>query len=467
MSSFDRIDYIRRYLRKHGWFLPAQSQVGLWRGGWQPEIVRHVLQNRKAIVKGPRQGTGKTFSVGLTVVDDLLEGRRVGVVMPTQRQGGRIFKDRVCTWMQVFDQGTFRARNGAILRRIKPDGALETNWSNGAQLVAFSGNESATAGGQGYTVDTLIVDEAHTATRELLGTYQPLVKIAMQQGRGRIVLIGVGGDTPEHLIEVMQVPGTGFETLFYDDDKIIAIDDAERALSLAEQQALDMDKSGLAWRTMFAEDEASMSPDDYRQMYKCLPRLLNARRLYQVIPDRVEAHGMTSRKLFAFGIDVGKKDDTVLTVVQVRPGLGEDGQALTLKTHHVFKGSYVDQAQDIAEQVAAYYRPVGGMMYRPIGNIAIETNGPGEPLADILEAGAFPDIQRIHTTAKNKKWFIRTLQAGARGGWFACEDQEARRQLLNLSVGYDTKGNMIVDHSDLHSSLTMAVAAADAVWVAA
>lgn len=417
-----KVEMILRLLIDATQNLPEGEQPGWWRP-WQPVIFESFLRFSLVILQGCRQAVGKTFLAGLLAVIYIVLGYRVVVGMPSLRQGSRILLERILRWMMCLE--------GVLGLKRRIDNALEVVWTNGGALMALSTNEAAAKGVQGYTCALLILDEGHETIDDLFATYSPLVAIAMKEGYGAIVILGVGG-TADSVIEKKK--DAGYHVEFWDDCAV-----------------LQMDPS---WGPYFEQQKRELTADGYDKMYRCLPVSAGERYLFPQLLDAVNFKG-TWRSHDVVGIDVGKRADaTVLARATV------SGDAIIVEDFHAWRGTtYPTQAREIAEYLGP--RALGDGINTPtlLGrDTAIEVNGPGEGLADCLELEyPFSDLTRVFTTdtppGRYKTSWIKELQRKAQGGLLVVKPARERNDLKSLRYEITEEGRYIWPHSDTLSSL--------------
>lgn len=414
----ERLLRVLIYLGQH---LPEVDRPGWWIGSWQEKIFGTLLNYRKVILQGPRQATGKSYLAALLAVIYILLGFRVVVAMPSLRQGSRILLRRIKRWMEVLEP-----QFG--LKRIKDD-ELEVEWQNGGGLMALSTNEAAGKGAQGYTCALLLIDEGHEAPQDMFGIYRALVKVAMRAGYGKIVILGVGGPA-DSLIEFQKTTGE-YELEFWNDEKIIALDPS--------------------WDAEFKADLAELSPEDYDKFNRCLPVRAGGRLVFGALPEKINLNAILTVKLmppphWVLAMDVGKRvDETVLYASRVR------GTMLQVEQVFRWRGTdYVKQVDEIEDVV--------GRFPHAMHDLGVEVNGPGEPVADIMEARAsLRGLTRIYTTDNKpifqKSLWIKDLQKCARYGHIAVADPTARGTLEKLSYEIKDDGRYDWPHDDDLSAL--------------
>lgn len=414
-----------------------------YRGGWQNEIVDWIGAHTYNTVQVWRRA-GKSYAVGLWATAYMAAGYRVIMAMPTMQQGSRLIFRQVSRNMHRLAVVFPALRNRLI------DNATNILLENAGELTILSADKGAEK--EGYGCEYLIVDEAHKCDISTLAVFQPFTDDAVEQGVGRVSLIGIGGPE-ESAIEAMQQEPSDTAEL-----DLIQEGGADRPTTRYDGLRMDSDEYVKIYPQLAARFERArrlLLPMEYDQHYRCKTVPIGTRMIYPGLRRKGENIIDTDSPRYVFGIDVGKKKDaTVVAALMIKDSKGLNVKSMELVHYHEIRGSrYPEQAPQIMEYIAGFYKQLS---LRPIGNIAIETNGPGEALADILEDYGIVDIQRSWTDDKWKRYIIRDLQRGARDGSFSVPDSQAYRQLAALSFEIDGFGKEKWEHNDLHSALLVA-----------
>lgn len=411
-----------------------------WKGEWQRDAVKHVMDNIYSTEQMGRR-LGKSYGTGLIGTTYMGAGLPVIGAMPTMQQGSRqIFR-------QISRNLSYLGQVFYPLRRRLIDNMSNILLPNAGELTLLSADKGAEK--EGYGGAFLFVDEAHKCDISTLSIFQPFTDDYIAQGVGRVLLLGIGGPE-ESAIEYMQNPPE------YQDD-MITEDDAPIATKYAPFR-LDADELAEKYPELKPRFDAArrlLSTEEYNQHYRCKPVPIGTRMIYPALKRQCQGILESDTPRYVFGIDVGKKKDaTVVCTLRVKDSKSLGLKTLELIDFHEIKGSrYPEQASQIMEYIWGYYKQA---RERELNNICIETNGPGEALADILEDTGIVDLQRSWTDEKWKRLVIRELQQGARQGWFAVPDSIAYRQLASLSFEIDGFGKEKWEHNDLHSALLVA-----------
>lgn len=430
------------------------EEIGeVYRGEWQREILRALCEHRYNVIKGPRQKSGKTHMTAIHKAARIcLDAGRVGLGMPTMRSGTRILCDRIAGMVHRWN-----AKHPEMKAGVKNSNYM--TWTIEGQdkescLVVVSLHEGSRASVQGFTFDDVILDEGHETDRVIYDALEPTMDLAAQEDKDHKTVIGIGSDTGEALIDLVLTPEFTNEE---DSDP----DDIPLAFNLHHIQIEAITKDNPKLAAFYRRKQRSVPAHIWAQHYLCISGGLGVRRIYDSVPERVEAANLNTRHL-VFGIDVGKLvDRTVITCIECRPSAHYASRlAVNLIDYRELPGSsYVDQARLIQEYVYSFYPTARD---RPLGNVAIETNGPGEGLADILHSMGWVDIQRVRCSERWKVWIIQQIQTGMRQvdndpPWIGVAHEHARQELGKLKwsmvqsadgLGFKTE----FDHSDLHSS---------------
>ena len=431
------------------------AEIGeVYRGDWQREILRALCEHRYNVIKGPRQKSGKTHMTAVHKAARIcLDAGRVGIGMPTMRSGTRILADRIAG--MVYRWST---RHPEMKRDAK--NANYMTWTKEGQeadsiLVVVSLHEGSRASVQGFTFDDVIIDEGHECSRDIYDALEPTMDLAAQEERDYKTIIGIGSDTGEALIDLVLTPE------FFNEQEEVDPDDMPLAFNLHHIQIEEIIKGNPRLAAFYRKKERSVPAHIWAQHYLTISGGLGVRRIYPYIADKADAANLNTRHLI-FGIDVGKLvDKTVVTCLECRPSSRYESRlAVNLIDFIELPGSlYTDQAKLIQDYVYGWYP---NARERPRGNVAIETNGPGEGLADILHSLGWDDIQRIRCSDRWKEWIIQEIQTGMREvngepPWIGVPNDFARDHLSKLKwamvqsrdgLGFKTE----YDHSDIHSS---------------
>lgn len=439
--TFEAVEAVAEYLayayaRVEGRTPPKSP----WKGDWQRDAIRHVMANTYSTEQMARR-LGKSYGTALIGTTYMGAGYPILGALPTMQQGSRqIFR-------QVSRNLSFLGLVFPVLAKRVIDNMSNILMPNKGEITLLSADKGAEK--EGYGGAFLFVDEAHKCDVSTLQIFQPFTDDYVRDGVGRVLLLGIGGP-PESAIEYMQNPPEFQDDMVSEDGPALQTKYAPFRLD-----ADDLARDYPSLKPTFDKALALLGVDGYNQHYRCKTVPVGTRMVYPGLKRHIEGVVDTDKPRYIFGIDVGKvKDATVVATLRVKeaPKLGV--KALELIDYHEIRGSrYPEQGAEIMKYIWGYYKDP---RERDLGNINIETNGPGEPLADILEDMGIVDLQRSWTDEKWKRLIIRDLQQGARQGWFAVPDSIAHRQLSALSFEIDGFGKEKWEHNDLHSALLKA-----------
>ncbi len=393
-----------------------------WRGWWQYELMRHILDNHYSLVQGARQITGKTWVLALLATAYIFAGYKVIIGMPTFGQATKILFaeiNKFCRYLErVLPIGT--------MARLQPDNQSHICWNNGAELIAVSAGKLADK--EGFTGCLLIIDEAHRLDPETLDICEPFVSLAVMDGHGRCVLSGIGGPKGS-LIEKKKKKG------------------AYAALKITPERILD---EAPQYKSIVDHAKKSMTVQGYDQMYNCNVVTAGLRHAFDLIPYDIgidESAVVTSE---IFGIDVA--------------GHGTDH---TVCCHaSVYGDKYVwDDHLDIANansivQARNIFNYINKWMYRE-ENIAIEKNGPGMGLYDCLtfdEFHYFVDLRLVTMSTGLKHWMFREIKKMMLEERFSVTDEVMREDMEEVIETVGTDGKSTWSHSDITSGVLVGMA---------
>lgn len=401
--------------------LPEADRPGAWRP-WQSRIIQSFINYPLVALQGCRQATGKTFLAAIWAICFILLGYRVEVGLPSLRQGSRILLRKIHLWMLCLE------RELGMRRDVK--NTLEIEWDNGGGLMALSTNEQAERGVQGYTCSLQIIDEAHEALDDYFGNYSPHAAIALKEGYGSRILLGVGGIPASVMEHKKELPHYHLE--FWDDDAILKMDPS--------------------WEKYFQDQQLELTPEKYNQMFKLRKVTTGGRALFPNLLERAPVMTQFPPR-YIFGIDVGKrKDATIVASWEIRPSsiVAQQMAANLVEAYEIPGSDYMEQAHSIIKYVDSNY------LYSQ-RDIAIELNGPGEVLRDVLGELGWRMINGIWITGQYKEALLKLMQSGVRQKWIGCPDPVARADLSEMSMDVDLKGKVTYSHSDIGSAAIVGI----------
>ena len=382
-------------------------------GPWQSAAERFVLDNRFTILQGPRQATGKSEIASNLITRHVVAGMPTVIGCATKSQSMRIITRRA-------DRKCYNILEKAGLKRVV-DNTGEFVYPHGGACLSLSASKSAKEK-EGYTAEFVVIDEGHNADEETMKFYMPFIARAMREGRGKIMVLGVGGHKHSLIESLKDKPG--WQSMKVTPEECVAHDER--------------------WQGVFDEFRATLTPSEYQQHIECLPVAAGTAFIFEDVPTGNKAYVAQWEPQWSFGIDVGFYDYTVCTVVgRVRDYYWvEDFLALE-------QVKYDDQARQLYEYINRYF-------YHP-HRICVELNGVGRTLHQLLER-YIPGITGATINDKSKAAYIETAQAMFRAGRLTVDNEAFRAKLEPLTMDIDEWGKIKYEHSDYLSSLLMAVA---------
>lgn len=402
---------------------------------WQVNMATQLCESVQVILQGCRQAAGKTHITSRYCALCIIMGICVIIAMPTMKQAKSILFRRIASVVATVQKLTG-------IRELLPtesDTKTEKIYGNGAELLALSLDKVAEK--EGYTTQVLVLDESQTTDRGVLGVFLPFIAVAKKERRAKTILLGRGGHE-KSLIEEMK--GEGFALVRITPTEILPYDPS--------------------WEYVFDEFKRDLSEEDYRQHILCETVSPGQHTIFPFISAAVPIPLETASKWPAaqnnFGIDVGRTSDrTCVAVLQSHCGY------IDLVDVYYDTGPFTTLTEQGKEngQCVRVYAFIEQFPYRP-GDMAIEINGLGVGLYDILIARYFHNIQGVHllgATKKDggmKKALINLLQKYCRDGIFRCANPEWMDELVRLQFEITDEGKYKWGHSDLLSAILMALA---------
>lgn len=394
-----------------------------WRGWWQYEGMKHMLDNVTSLIQGSRQITGKTWLLTLLAFAYIFMGYTVIIGMPTFGQATKILFKEINKLCRVAE----RILPAGQMIRLQPDNQSHICWNNGGELIAMSAGKMADK--EGFTAALVIIDEGHRLEPETLDIIEPFVSLAMMDGYGRCVLAGVGGP-PESLIEKKKKRG------------------AYKALKITPERIL---AEAPQYQKLIDHAKKSMTPQGYDQMYNCNVVTAGLRYAYDILPYDI---GITKDSFVAseiFGIDPGGhgRDHTVCAHASVYT----NGKIVWDDHYNITNANNIDQAKDIFDYVNQW-------IYTE-ENIAIEKNGLGIGLYDNLvhpSTNQFAEIKLVNMSTGLKKWMFRTVKKMMLDGDLAVTDEYMREDMEGILESVSPGGESTWSHSDVNSAVLVGMA---------
>lgn len=385
-------------------------QGGEWHGNWQRRMCDNIINHSKSITQCMRQA-GKGYTLTECCNAALLGGLIVTIAMPTLTQSQRILFRSIVNGMAKLER-----KSGGKLRRIR-DTETEVLWSNGAELRALSSNEASQK--EGYTSDWVVIDEAHNADPSILKIFQPFTNQAKRYGRAKLVINGIGGH-PASLIESAKSM-TGWSSLRITPDEVA--------------------QDNPTYIPIIEDARETLSPEEFRQHYECLPVLEGSRYIFPIVNDAQPLPDCGITSTYYFGIDVGRiHDATFVSVIETRGGIAN------IVDEDSFTGcDFYEQAQRIFKFIDKY-------QYRP-GNVAIEVNGMGYGLYDVLHNGPLYGLIPVTSTDKLIVSVIFKLQDLMRKKRLGISAPKLYKEFAEITYEVKDTGRYAFQHSDPLSSV--------------
>lgn len=388
-----------------------------FKGPWQREICQWIADNTYSAIQAPRR-LGKTYSVALWGTLYVAAGYRVILALPTMRAGARLI------FRQITDNiGRLALAFPALAKRVIDQPSQgEVLWENAGQVICLSSDKDANI--EGYGCEYLIIDEAHRTALERVAVFQPFTDDAVEQGIGRVTLLGIGGGARTSALE-----GTKYLQLESDEEGAIDL------TTLASYQHLryradDMVKDFPQLKPRFDRAKATMTQQDYDEQYNTEPGGEGTDKIFQGgIPAQAPWNKVVHGARYFAGIDPGKrKDDSVLVLLEVAPSaIAFDRPRMAMNVVARIRPPrntpYTEQAKFYREQLE-----LAGV---PANHVSVETNGVGEGLADIM-AETMPGINYYWASEWYNNYLTGQLQDAARHNTFGIPDMSVRREVEEL-----------------------------------
>lgn len=390
-------------------------EIGLkYRGRWQRKIMRHLIANRFAILKGPRQNSGKTWAIAVLLAYCICKlGMPWVIAMPTMRQGSRILIDRVTGFCARYE--TKYQDFKRIIKNVN-----YTTWNNGGMVASVSLHVGSKAGVQGYTAVGLVIDEGHETDRTIYDAVLPVLDVAAADEQSRVIVSGIGGTPHWSLICILAEPP---EESDEDGER-----DTYQTLTLHPYHDIGADSPKLL--KFFKRTERSVSATSWRRNYLCEDFTEGGNVMFPSLEKDIAGIGLGRME---FGIDVGRTHDwTIVVAMRVNGSQAKMVDRLRLRGRE-----FELQAAQIADWINKWeYLPQ---------NIRIERNGLGWGLYDELKKlRGFSVIRPVTTSDKpphyKKTRLCHDLMHRANKGNLAIDLPDVRRELSMLTYEQNEKG---------------------------
>jgi hypothetical protein len=407
---------------------------------WQRHAMRHISEHSHAILQGPRQWFGKSWLVSRYAACCLCRGLSVMVSYPTQGQGEQIMIDRIDFVMRVVE-------SKYAMKRQKPDNVRLKRWDSPygpVVLKVLSLSEGAKAGTQGFTGDVWVCDEAQECTVIAYEAVEPAMDIAIAEGRGKIILLGIGGNSTEHLIEAKKPVE---DKHWREEGDWVDAEEMDTPFVARRFTTTDITDAAPSLIPFYEKKKRTTSAPSWRQNYECLPNEEGVGRVFpRIVPHAESNHKM--QPWMEFGIDVGRKKDATVVVA-----MSCEGDAANYVDGLIMTGrDFYTQAKKIAEWI-------GKFTYLP-RNVRVEANSLGFGLIDALALHSpFHAVTPVWTTDSppdfDKTTWILRLQHMALTGKLGIPDPALRSRLLRLTYEQKENGqyNWDLAHDDVLSAL--------------
>lgn len=367
---------------------------------YQQAAAAHVCAHPYAIFQGPRQRFGKSWLMSRYAACCLSRGMSVLVSYPTQGQGEQIMIDRI-------DQIMLAHEKRFNMLRKKPDNVRQKRWETPYGLVILkilSLSEGAKSGTQGFTGEIWLCDEAQECTVTAYEAVEPAIDIAMSEERGKIVLLGIGGNTTEHLIEAKKPVDDKFWLDEHEKRALADDEDNEETDTLFVARRFTVDdvlRAKPSLTKFYRRKQKSTTKESWEQNYLCLPVMSGTGYIFPILEAEVKPASSSSPHWFEFGIDVGRTANS--TIVAVMRCQGEVANCIEIL--RVPPVNFGQQALMVAEFIRRYpYQQE---------NVRIERNTIGWGLYDsLMQQPGFSQITPVTTTDaapdfEKSTWILR------------------------------------------------------------
>lgn len=428
--------------------LPAKDA---FKGPWQEEICQWIGDNTYSAIQAPRR-LGKTYSVSLWGTLYIAAGYRVILALPTMRAGSRLI------FRQITDNIARLAMAFPVLgekRLVDQPSMGEILWPNAGQLICLSSDKDANV--EGYGCEYLIIDEAHRTALTRVAVFQPFTDDAVEQGIGRVTLLGIGGGAKTSALEGVKFLHN--EEVEEGEPDLTTLASYQNLRYRADDMILQFPSHAKDLKSRFAKARATMTQQDYDEQYNTEPGSEGTDKIFQNgIPKFAEWNRTVFGATLYAGIDPGKKrDDSVLTILEVAPSaFAFDPPKLAInvvaKISPPRNTPYPEQAR--------FYRAELEQRGIPANRVTIETNGVGEGLADIMSEH-WPGVNYYWANEWFNQFLTGQLQEAARTGTFGIYDDATRRECAELYVTREAKDDgttkTLFQHSDTFASIRAAL----------
>jgi hypothetical protein len=410
---------------------PAYAgQTGL-PDAWQIEALRAITgKNPRVLILGCRQVFGKSEVAAIYVAACVLKGLPVIVALPTEEQSFSIIGQRVSTWLSATELALGLKRTASNSTRL--------SWDNGGTIRFLSTNKDAFRSTHGRTAAVTIIDEAHELAENDRGKFFIPAIRAVSSGRGKLILLGVGGKRGS-LSEEVRTDETWIK-VEWNDQRFL------RELEPTSPQA-----------AIIREARTILGHAEYMQFYRLAQGSSGSLPLFDRVPSPPpglpdSALQDSCKSVLFIGIDVGRVSDSTCLLT-----LKQNEHGTQIHDVMLLKGeSFQRQARGIKGRVRKHLPNVAGA--------TIEMNGLGCGLYDALSA-ELPSLNLggQHLSAITRDRLLAGVRLAFNQGTLTC-DPALRLPDTGKSVSdhlaalvYVRKGEEYVpEHSDVLSALLMA-----------
>lgn len=397
-----------------------------YKGKYQQRLIAEALKYNTVVIKAARQ-SGKSFIASVIATAYLMLGENVIIALPTLTQGTRLIFNQVRKNLMRLQR--YKELYPALRFVINNQYNLEL--ANGAKIFVLSTSEHANR--EGYTASLLIIDEAHQAESSVLEELSPILNIAREDDKDKIILLGIGG-FKKKLIEIA-VSEMGFKQVICD------------CYEVAEDYP--------PYQKIIDKDRKILTEEAFKVHYECKQVMIGAT---QIIDNIRLVEPISGFKHCIHGIDVGgtsEHSDYTVVIRLEKNDKYELNIVSMLKMRNVKALKESDILVDYINQVDRWPGAVG-----------IEVNGIGSKLRDIIQV-KIPDIVSVHMSNvkyQGKKYqLINQLQKLCIDGKITTSDKKIKDELESLSVEINDDGVIKYEHSDILSALIIALSRVDGI----
>lgn len=388
----------------------------------------------------------KTEVSALYAAVAIMKGGVVALGMPAMNQAAVVKRKRILHFLDHFEQlglvqrvGTghpFHLSQWTIMGRSRIAQIGELQVVNARAAMQTTRRKSTQTG---RTANVLDLDEGESLYGEDIEELDPAISVALSQGVGRLNIVGVGGPS-DSVIEARK--RNGYATFWCNDEMFLA-DNPEFA-------------------SVFAQMRADNTDEWSGSNLGCLPLALGTRRVFPELAVCVDPPAQYGKARWVHACDVGRsRDFTVIAHLKVWAGGIVHVVAFTQIPH----GNLVEQARYCFE---AINRPEFMYGYRG-EDVAVETNGIGGGLADIMARNHFPRLTPVHlmntpsgATLGMKDRLVNSIRVDAREHRLQISE-EARmmrmgdppQRIDDLTYSMNERGGYIWPHHDGFSALVV------------